>query len=262
MHPLHPHKSINSAGHQGEIVHFGGDSIPALLFGLGQESPETNDVQQPILQEYLGKNVLPLFGLDNESATYPFVDLWGLPHGSIERAKKLANVLPLNSQMEKFYETYRDVSHIIYPGVADIERFGLEVTQFVADRDKRATKDEGIDETIIYGKSFHWLALLFAVMAAGAQSVENMGRRERQLTSSVYGMSLPHLRTSYDHSALVFCVLTHMSPVCCSFECLRFTNFIAQPSVHHIQALSLIGFVLSNNMVLGPIVVAKSEHFH
>lgn len=45
-------------------------------------------------QEVLGKSILPMFGLDNESATYPFVDLWGLPHGSLARAQELAKALP------------------------------------------------------------------------------------------------------------------------------------------------------------------------
>ena len=171
-------------------MHFGGDSIPALLFGLGQESSEIDDAQQAQLQEYLGKSVLPLFGLDNESTTYPFVDLWGLPHGSVQRARKLANVLPSNTQIVKFYETYRDLGHVIYPGLADIDQFKREIDEFTGERSTHTTADGGINETSIYGKSYHWLALLFAVMAAGAQAVEHASRRERQLTASVYGESL------------------------------------------------------------------------
>jgi hypothetical protein len=159
------------------------------LFGLGRESSEIDEVQHAQLQEYLGKNVLPLFGLDNESTTYPFVDLWGLPHGSVQRARKLANVLPSNTQMVKFFENYRDLGHVIFPGLADIDQFRREVDEFVAARSAHPTADEGINETSIYGKSYNWLALLFAVMAAGAQAVEHAGRRERQLTASVFGES-------------------------------------------------------------------------
>jgi hypothetical protein len=171
-------------------VHFGGDSIPALLYGLGQNSSDIDDVQLSHLQEYLGKNVLPLFGLDNESATYPFVDLWGLPHGSVQRARKLASVLPTNTQMLNFYDTYRDLCQVIFPGLADVDQFRREVDEFAAERSTHTSADEGIDEATIYGKSYHWLALLFAVMAAGAQSMENAGRSQRQLTASVYGESL------------------------------------------------------------------------
>jgi hypothetical protein len=171
-------------------VHFGGDSIPALLFGLGRGSSEIDEVQQSQLQEHLGMNVLPLFGLDNESTTYPFVDLWGLPHGSMQRARNLANVLPSNAQIVKYYETYRDLGHVIYPGLADTDQFKREIDEFAAERSIHTTADGGINETSIYGKNYHWLALLFAVMAAGAQAVEHASRRERQLTASVYGESL------------------------------------------------------------------------
>jgi len=39
--------------------------------------------------------------------------------------------------------------------------------------------------------------------------------------------------------------------VCCSFECLRFTNFLSQPHLESVQALLVIGNVLSNNMNAG-----------
>jgi hypothetical protein len=37
--------------------------------------------------------------------------------------------------------------------------------------------------------------------------------------------------------------------VCCAFECLRFTNFLSQPHIESIQALLIIGNVMTNNMV-------------
>lgn len=37
--------------------------------------------------------------------------------------------------------------------------------------------------------------------------------------------------------------------VCCGFECLRFTNFLSQPHAESIQALLIIGNVMTNNMV-------------
>ena len=39
--------------------------------------------------------------------------------------------------------------------------------------------------------------------------------------------------------------------VCCSFECLRITNFLSQPHLESIQALLVIGNVMSNNMNAG-----------
>lgn len=37
-------------------------------------------------------------------------------------------------------------------------------------------------------------------------------------------------------------------PVCCSYQCLRMTNFLSQPTIEAIQTLLVIGNVLSYNM--------------
>ena len=170
---------------QGEIVHLGGGSIPAMLYAFSQgESPTA--AHQSKLQEFLGKSVLPLFGLDNESATYPFVDLWGLPHGSLQRAQELAKALPGDSQLLNLFRDYRDMGHVIFPGIADVEQLESEITLFLIDRVARSSVEDGVTEQSIYGKSCHWVGMLFAALALGAQC-SSMARKERELTSQVYG---------------------------------------------------------------------------
>ena len=139
-------------------------------------------------QEVLGKSILPMFGLDNESATYPFVDLWGLPHGSLARAQELAKALPTDSQSLSFFRYYRDMAFVIYPGLAQLELFEEELNQFLV---VRASSDieQGVSEQQVFGQDFHWLGLLFAVLASGAQSSQ-MQRKERELTSQVYSSCL------------------------------------------------------------------------
>jgi len=84
---------INEQSHlTGERVHLGGGSVPALVMALQNSK---ND--QPAIREVLGTSVLPLFGLDNESATYPFIDLWGFPRGNVERMHELSKALPNDS---------------------------------------------------------------------------------------------------------------------------------------------------------------------
>jgi hypothetical protein len=84
---------INEQSHlTGERVHLGGGSVAALVMAL-QKSKET----QPAVKEVFGNSVLPLFGLDNESATYPFIDLWGYPKGNVERVHELCKALPNDS---------------------------------------------------------------------------------------------------------------------------------------------------------------------
>lgn len=71
----------------GETVHLGGGSVPALIKALRAGNT-------PAVQEVFGNNVLPLFGLDNENATYPFISLWGNPQGAVGRIEELQKALP------------------------------------------------------------------------------------------------------------------------------------------------------------------------
>lgn len=184
-----------------------------MIYAISQGHPPSG-AEQTQLQEFLGKSVLPLFGLDNESATYPFVDLWGLPHGSLQRARELSKALPGDAQMLSLFASYRDIGHIIYPGLAELDRLESDLATFLVDRASLANPDDGVTENTIHGRSFYWLGMLFAVLASGAQC-SALTRKERELTSQVY--------------------------VCCGFECLRFTNFLSQPHVESIQALLIIG---------------------
>jgi len=161
-------------------VHFGAGSIPAFLLAMRDGSSD-----QPELQESLGKSIIPMFGLDNESATYPFVDLWGLPHGSLARAQELAKALPGDTQLLSFFRYYRDVAYVIFPGIVSLDQFEEDINQFLLARQAATGAKDEVTEQIIYGKDFHWIGMLFAVLASGAQSCE-LQRKERELTSQVY----------------------------------------------------------------------------
>ena len=222
-----------------------------MLYALGQGQGR-DSAEKLKLQEMMGQSVLPLFGLDNESATCkslpssracsiirharctiymassdkaldPFVDLWNT-RGSLKRVQDIARVLPDDGQTLHLFRCYRDLGYVIYPGIADPERFEQEVTSFLMSRAAVVSADDGVNEQACHGKSYHWLAVLFAVLGNGAQC-SAMPRKERELTSQVY--------------------------ICCSFECLRITNFVSQPHLESIQALLVIGHVTANNMNAG-----------
>ncbi|KAF1985870.1 hypothetical protein K402DRAFT_394470 [Aulographum hederae CBS 113979] len=206
----------------GETVHIGGSSVPALVLALGRGDNDT-----PQVQEVLGKSILPIFGLDNESATYPFVDLWSLPHGSIMKVNELCRALPTDQECLSFFGIYKDHPGVVFPAIADIAQFESDLLQFLINRaslQPNENGDHGISEQMVYGKSITWLGLLFAALASGCQS-SNLARRDRELTSQVF--------------------------VCCSFECLRFTNFLSSPNLEVIQTLLVLGNVISNNMNAG-----------
>ncbi|KAF2271230.1 uncharacterized protein EI97DRAFT_463019 [Westerdykella ornata] len=211
---IHTHNEFT-----GQTIHIGPSSVPALVMALGR-----GDSQWPGLADLLGKkSMLPIFGLDNESATYPFVDLWGLPHGSIARAHELANALPTDAECLNFFRCYKETAHAVYPAVADIEAMESDLLLFLINR-ASSQAGGGVTEEHIHGKNFHWIGLLFAILASGCQC-STLGRKERELTSQVY--------------------------ICCSFECLRFTNFLSHATLETIQTLLIIGNVLSNNMNAG-----------
>lgn len=206
----------------GQTIHLGPSSVPALVMALGR-----GDTQWPGIQDLLGKkSILPVFGLDNESATYPFVDLWGLPHGSISRAVELSNALPSDSECLSFFRCYRETAHIVYPAVADIDQFESDLLLFLINRASAQSNqaNSGVTEEVIYGKNLQWIGLLFALLASGCQC-SALPRKERELTSQVY--------------------------ICCSFECLRFTNFLSHATLESIQTLLILGNVISNNMNAG-----------
>ena len=175
----------------GQTVHLGGSSVPALVMALGQGNRE-----QPSVQEILGRSILPIFGLDNETATYPFVDLWGLAHGSLARSQELAKTIPTDSQCLSFFRYYRDLGNIIFPGVADLALFESELTVFLMTRAEQggiSRNDDGpipgVTEQSIYDKNLQWIGLLFAVLASGCQC-SGLPRKERELTSQVYSKNV------------------------------------------------------------------------
>lgn len=147
----------------------------------------TTDGTGPV-RSLLNKSILPIFALDNESATYPFVDLWGLPHGYVERIQRLCGLLPTDPDCFQYLRQYRDSAHVLYPGIVNIKQFEGELTQFLATRSAQLldTSSPTPTEQDVYGQDVHWLGLMFACLASGCQC-SDAPRRERQLTSQVYG---------------------------------------------------------------------------
>lgn len=136
---------------------------------------------------------------------------------------------------------YKDISGAIYPVLEDITEFEntLELllqTRISMGGEYRADADESQKP---FGVSLAYLGLLFAVLASGCQS-SDYGSKERELTSQVYGKSL---RRTSDHGQFLI-----IATVCCSYQCLRMTNFLSQPTIEAIQTLLVIGNVLSYNM--------------
>lgn len=166
----------------GENTSLGGNSVPAMAIALSKSD------ESEMSQNLLDRSILPVFALGNESATYPFVDLWGLPHSSIERIERLCELVPSDSNCLQYFRQYRDTAHVLFPAIINIHHFETELTQFLLMRNAQSTDASvvPVSEQAVYGKNMHWLGLFFACLASGCQC-SNVERRERQLTCQVYG---------------------------------------------------------------------------
>ncbi|KAE8362215.1 hypothetical protein BDV27DRAFT_20422 [Aspergillus caelatus] len=195
-------------------VHLGSRSVLAYILNNKSGSDQ--------LQALLEGGILPKLGLDNESATYPFVDLWSSDMSTFD-ISAVCSALPSDQQCKEFFYYYRDIAGAIYPVLEDIPNFEIHLDLLL--RNRTATggiyRSDNDQAQKPFGVSIAYLGLLFAVLASGCQSSDLPGK-ERELTSQVY--------------------------VCCSYQCLRMTNFLSQPTIEAIQTLLVIGNVLSYNM--------------
>ena len=64
-------EGIHAPSGQMGTMHLGSRSVLAYMMGLGRTKSS-----QEAAQTLLETDILPKLGLDNETATYPFIDLW------------------------------------------------------------------------------------------------------------------------------------------------------------------------------------------
>ncbi|KAL5335202.1 hypothetical protein BJX70DRAFT_410680 [Aspergillus crustosus] len=195
-------------------VHLGSRSVLAYILNNKSGSDQ--------LQALLEGGILPKLGLDNESATYPFVDLWSSDMSTFD-ISAVCYALPPDQQCKEFFAYYRDIAGAIYPVIEDVVSFERHLGLLLQNRAATGGMFRADDDQAQrpFGVSVAYLGLLFAVLASGCQSSDLPGK-ERELSSQVY--------------------------VCCSYQCLRMTNFLSQPTIDAIQTLLVIGNVLSYNM--------------
>ena len=207
-------EGVHAPSNQMGTMHLGSRSV--LAYMIGNRSKSTQDAAMSLLEE----NILPNLGLDNETTTYPFVDLWSTD-SSMQDVSSLLKALPEDSLCREFWLTYRDIPCIIYPVVPDAQAFDQTLNYLLQQRAHMTRAGAEIDPNRPYGVSLPWLALLFAVLASGSQSTGRPAK-ERELTSQVY--------------------------ICCSYQALRMSNFLTHPQLETIEALLIIGNALSYNM--------------
>ncbi|RAL15299.1 cellobiose response regulator [Aspergillus homomorphus CBS 101889] len=199
-------------------VHIGSRSA---LIDILDKSKNSEDTAQALPKE----DLLAELALGNESAAYPFVDLWSSDPYTFNIAG-VCNVLPDDEQCRKLLKFYTEVGSVLYPVLPDISRLEENMERLLKGRQAAGGVYRPDANGLVkpFGMSVSFLSLLFAVLASGCQ-LSDLPGKERELTSWVY--------------------------VSCAYHCLRMLNYVSQPTVEIIQILLVIGSVLSYNMNAG-----------
>lgn len=98
-------EGIHATNTLGEgTVHLGSRSVLAYILNNRSGSDQ--------VQALLEGGILPKLGLDNESATYPFVDLWSSDMSSFD-VNTVCSALPSDQQCKQSVETFKTSSPVI-----------------------------------------------------------------------------------------------------------------------------------------------------
>ncbi|KAL3469144.1 hypothetical protein BJX99DRAFT_252217 [Aspergillus californicus] len=200
-------------------VHIGSRSA---LIDILDKSKSSADAARALPKEDL---LAELAMGNNESAAYPFVDLWSSDPYTFNIGG-VCKVLPDDDQCFKLLDYYKSIGAVLYPVLSDLDQFEIDMRRLLDGR-KRAG---GVYQPDVngqlrpFGMSIPFLSLCFAVLASGCQ-LSDLPGISREMTSWAY--------------------------VSCSYQCLRMLNYVAQPSVEIIQILLIISSVLSYNMNAG-----------
>ncbi|KAJ5151273.1 uncharacterized protein N7482_010525 [Penicillium canariense] len=199
-------------------VHLGSRSA---LVDILDKSKGSEDTAQALPQE----DLLAELALGNESAAYPFVDLWSSDPYTFNIAGVCA-VLPDDEKCQRFLGFYKDIGAVLYPVLPDLGKLEQK-THWLLEGRRRAGgvyKPDANGLVKPFGMDLPFLSLLFAVLASGCQ-LSDLASADREMTSWIY--------------------------VSCAYQCLRMLNYVSQPTVEVIQILLIISNVLSYNMNAG-----------
>lgn len=216
-------------------VHLGSRSA---LVDILDKSKGSEDTAQALPQD----DLLAELALGNESAAYPFVDLWSSDPFTFNIAGVCA-VLPDDEKCRRFLGFYKDIGAVLYPVLPDLDALEHKTNCLLNGR-RRAEgvyKPDANGLVKPFGMDLPFLSLLFAVLASGCQ-LSDHPERDRELTSWVYG-------TFTERSDLTTELIGDL--VSCAYQCLRMLNYVSQPTVEVIQILLIISNVLSYNMNAG-----------
>ncbi|KAJ5206604.1 Transcription factor [Penicillium cf. griseofulvum] len=224
LEPIERNNSTRSEGIYGSnvlktgAVHLGSRSA---LVDILDKSKRSEDTAQALPQD----DLLAELALGNESAAYPFVDLWSSDPFTFNIAGVCA-IIPEDARCLEFLAFYQDIGSVLYPVLSDTAQLKRQTKRLLDNRRRAGGVYKADANGLVkpFGMPLAFLSLLFAVLASGCQ-LSDIPESDRELTSWVY--------------------------VSCAYQCLRMLNYVSQPTVEVIQILLIISNVLSYNMNAG-----------
>ncbi|KAM7219548.1 Fungal specific transcription factor domain containing protein [Rhypophila decipiens] len=150
--------------------------------------------------------------------TYPFTNLWTTEASLPD----VCRTLPHNSDIIRYWQAFETYVFPFYPALVALEEFRSSMFMFLGRRSTAAAPNtSSASPSFVETTDPSWLALLFAVLACGAQFSDDAAK-ERDLRSKVF--------------------------ICSSFQCLRTANLFHKTDMNQIQAMALVGHSLRNNL--------------
>ncbi|CZT48803.1 probable ZFR1 regulator of fumonisin biosynthesis [Rhynchosporium secalis] len=192
-----------------ESRYLGQNSIAAFLSEEAQAGESLSDDEQDVIR----KDIMPILGLQISSASYPFMSREHMDKIRLE----IAAALPSDRDVLKTFQIYKQIVQPFWGLLVDIEDFESKLCIYLEDRSASSKHPANSGK----GVSSAWLGMLFAVLAV-ANNYSEQAYHKRVAASQTF--------------------------VHCSFHCLRLSNYLIRPSLESIQALIILGFVLSNDM--------------
>ncbi|PBP17520.1 fungal specific transcription factor domain-containing protein [Diplocarpon rosae] len=193
-----------------ESRYLGQNSIAAFLSEDAQIGEPSVDGEQDVIR----KDIMPILGLQVSSASYPFMS-----RDHMDKIRQdIAASLPSDRDVLKMFNIFKQIVQPFWGLLIDVEDFESKLCIYLEDR-SASSKHPAKDNCT--GVSSAWLGMLFAVLAVATNYTE-----------------LPYHKR----------VATSQAFVHSSFHCLRLSNYLIRPSLESLQALVILGFVLSNDM--------------
>ena len=85
----------------GETIFLGVNSAPAVFLRYLHQATSLTPSTRSLIEALANENVTAVFGLDNSSVTYPFLNLWSTGDGSSDDVGSLRNALPSDLEILK-----------------------------------------------------------------------------------------------------------------------------------------------------------------